>query len=136
MSATLGRAPPSARAASLASASSSLDTMIAAHRPNVLLALFGFDESFAGPAGVARFEADHLRVMEVEQREAVHAQAFDALRTRGWKVARTDRTFATVDHIVPTRDRQRPFLDVLAEDMISALERNCDGSSDVAFSRL
>src|SRR6476659_1897385 len=57
--------------------------------------------------------------------EVTSPQAFDALRARGWKVARTDRTFATVDHIVPTRDRQRPFLDVLAEDMMAALERNC-----------
>ena len=57
--------------------------------------------------------------------EVTSPQAFDALRQRGWKVARLDRTFATVDHIVPTRDRQRPFLDVLAEDMMSALERNC-----------
>src|SRR6187551_845998 len=57
--------------------------------------------------------------------EVTSPQAFDALRARGWTVARPDRTFATVDHIVPTRDRQRPFLDVLAEDMISALERNC-----------
>jgi 3-isopropylmalate/(R)-2-methylmalate dehydratase large subunit len=30
-----------------------------------------------------------------------------------------------VDHIVPTRERARPFLDVLAEDMIGSLERNC-----------
>jgi 3-isopropylmalate/(R)-2-methylmalate dehydratase large subunit len=52
-------------------------------------------------------------------------QAFDTLRARGWTVARPDRTFATVDHIVPTRERQRPFLDVLAEDMIASLERNC-----------
>ena len=57
--------------------------------------------------------------------EVTSPQAFDALRARGWKVARTDRTFATVDHIVPTRERTRPFLDVLAEDMIVALERNC-----------
>ena len=57
--------------------------------------------------------------------EVTSPQAFDALRARGWKVARTDRTFATVDHIIPTRERKRPFLDVLAEDMISALERNC-----------
>ena len=56
--------------------------------------------------------------------EVTTPQAFDALRARGWKVARPDRTFATVDHIVPTRERARPFLDVLAEDMISALERN------------
>jgi 3-isopropylmalate/(R)-2-methylmalate dehydratase large subunit len=57
--------------------------------------------------------------------EVTSPQAFDALRARGWKVARLDRTFATVDHIVPTRDRTRPFVDLLAEDMISSLERNC-----------
>jgi 3-isopropylmalate/(R)-2-methylmalate dehydratase large subunit len=57
--------------------------------------------------------------------EVTSPQAFDALRERGWTVARPDRTFATVDHIVPTRERTRPFLDVLAEDMIVSLERNC-----------
>src|SRR5688572_16103530 len=57
--------------------------------------------------------------------EVTSPQAFDTLRARGWKVARLDRTFATVDHIVPTRERTRPFLDVLAEDMIASLERNC-----------
>src|SRR6185436_6449813 len=35
------------------------------------------------------------------------------------------RTFATVDHIVPTLDQRRPFLDVMAVEMISSLERNC-----------
>jgi 3-isopropylmalate/(R)-2-methylmalate dehydratase large subunit len=57
--------------------------------------------------------------------EVTTPQAFEALRIRGWRVARPDRTFATVDHIVPTRERTRPFLDVMAEDMIAALERNC-----------
>ena len=57
--------------------------------------------------------------------EVTTPQAFDALRASGWKVARPDRTFATVDHIVPTRERQRPFLDVMAEDMMASLERNC-----------
>ena len=57
--------------------------------------------------------------------EVTSPQAFDALRQRGWTVARPDRTFATVDHIVPTEARTRPFLDVMAEDMIAALERNC-----------
>jgi 3-isopropylmalate/(R)-2-methylmalate dehydratase large subunit len=56
--------------------------------------------------------------------EVTTPQAFDALRARGWKVARPDRTFATVDHIIPTRERTRPFLDLMAEDMIAALERN------------
>jgi 3-isopropylmalate/(R)-2-methylmalate dehydratase large subunit len=36
-----------------------------------------------------------------------------------------DRTVATVDHIVPTLDQRRPFLDVMAEQMLSSLERNC-----------
>jgi 3-isopropylmalate/(R)-2-methylmalate dehydratase large subunit len=57
--------------------------------------------------------------------EVTSPQAFDTLRQRGWKVARPDRTFATADHIVPTRERARPFLDVMAEDMMAALERNC-----------
>ncbi len=47
------------------------------------------------------------------------------LRARGWKVRYPERTMATVDHIVPTRDVRRPFVDVMAEDMLAALERNC-----------
>ncbi len=31
---------------------------LADHKPNVLLAFFGFNESFAGPAGLAKFEQD------------------------------------------------------------------------------
>jgi 3-isopropylmalate/(R)-2-methylmalate dehydratase large subunit len=56
--------------------------------------------------------------------EVTSPQAFDALRQNGWTVPFVDRTFATVDHIVPTRNRQRPFLDVMAEDMMASLERN------------
>src|SRR6187397_3448650 len=57
--------------------------------------------------------------------EVTSPQAFDMLRSRGSKVAFPNRTFATVDHIVPTLNQRRPFLDVLAEEMITALERNC-----------
>src|SRR5918992_1015828 len=57
--------------------------------------------------------------------EVTSPQAFDMLRMRGGKVAFPNRTFATVDHIVPTLDQRRPFLDVLAEEMMSALEKNC-----------
>src|SRR6476619_4668357 len=56
--------------------------------------------------------------------EVTTPQAFDMLRARGWKVRFPERTIATVDHIVPTRDQRRPFVDVMAEDMLSALERN------------
>src|SRR3954467_11263522 len=57
--------------------------------------------------------------------EVTSPQAFDMLRQHGWKVAFPDRTFATADHIVPTRSQQRPFLDVMAEEMMGSLERNC-----------
>ncbi len=57
--------------------------------------------------------------------EVTSPQAFDMLRQHGWRVAFPDRTFATVDHIVPTDTRRRPFLDVAAEEMTAALERNC-----------
>jgi 3-isopropylmalate/(R)-2-methylmalate dehydratase large subunit len=57
--------------------------------------------------------------------EVTTPQAFDMLRARGLRVAMPERTIGTVDHIVPTLDQRRPFLDVMAEDMLSALERNC-----------
>jgi len=57
--------------------------------------------------------------------EVTSPQAFDMLRMRGGTVAFPNRTFATVDHIVPTLNQSRPFLDVLAEEMMSALEKNC-----------
>src|SRR6266852_4812865 len=57
--------------------------------------------------------------------EVTSPQAFDMLRQHGWRVAFPNRTFATVDHIVPTIARQRPFFDVMAEEMTGALERNC-----------
>src|SRR5919106_137239 len=56
--------------------------------------------------------------------EVTSPQAFDMLRARGLGVRFPERTVATVDHIVPTRDQHRPFGDVMAEDMLSALERN------------
>src|SRR5579864_3050836 len=57
--------------------------------------------------------------------EVTSPQAFDMMRQHGWTVAFPERTFATVDHIVPTSSQKRPFLDVMAEQMMSALERNC-----------
>jgi len=57
--------------------------------------------------------------------EVTSPQAFAELRERGWPVRAPERTFATVDHIVPTRAQARPFADVMAESMTSALERNC-----------
>jgi 3-isopropylmalate/(R)-2-methylmalate dehydratase large subunit len=57
--------------------------------------------------------------------EVTSPQAFAELRERGWTVRAPSRTFATIDHIVPTSARARPFQDAMAESMTAALERNC-----------
>jgi 3-isopropylmalate/(R)-2-methylmalate dehydratase large subunit len=56
--------------------------------------------------------------------EITTAPAFDMLREKGMDVAFPERTFATVDHIVPTDRRTRPFLDSEAEELTQALEKN------------
>jgi len=57
--------------------------------------------------------------------EVTSPQAFAMLRERGLEVAYPDRTFATLDHIIPTDARERPWQDELAEQMAVALESNC-----------
>jgi len=57
--------------------------------------------------------------------EVTSPQAFGMLRDLGLKVAMPQRTFATVDHIVPTDQRTEPFSDPLADQMIKALRANC-----------
>ncbi|EGJ32342.1 MULTISPECIES: 3-isopropylmalate dehydratase large subunit [Moorena] len=56
--------------------------------------------------------------------EVTSPQAFAMLRERGLKVLFPERTVATVDHIVPTENQGRPFADVLAEEMMQALENS------------
>lgn len=56
--------------------------------------------------------------------EVTSPQAFQMLRERGLKVRMPERTFATVDHIVPTDLTERPFIDDLAEQMMVAIEQN------------
>ncbi len=57
--------------------------------------------------------------------EVTSPQAFEMLRDRNLTVLHPELTLATVDHIVPTDNQARPFLDVLAEEMMSAIEQNC-----------
>jgi 3-isopropylmalate/(R)-2-methylmalate dehydratase large subunit len=57
--------------------------------------------------------------------EVTSPQAFAALREAGLRVAFPARTFATVDHIVPTDGQPRPLRDAMAEQMLQHLERNC-----------
>ena len=57
--------------------------------------------------------------------EVTSPQAFAMLRELGRGVRFPGRTFATVDHIMPTDSQARPLADPLAETMLSELERNC-----------
>jgi 3-isopropylmalate/(R)-2-methylmalate dehydratase large subunit len=56
--------------------------------------------------------------------EVTSPQAFEMLRELGVPVRFPARTFATVDHIVPTDSQARPLSDSLAEEMMVELERN------------
>ena len=57
--------------------------------------------------------------------EVTSAQAFEGLRMAGRTVRRSDRTFATADHNVPTWERSLPISDPIARLQIETLERNC-----------
>ncbi|GGK61764.1 3-isopropylmalate dehydratase large subunit [Haloarcula sebkhae] len=56
--------------------------------------------------------------------EVTSPQAFGMLKERGLEVARPDLTHATVDHIVPTANQDRPYSDDAAETMMAELEEN------------
>jgi len=57
--------------------------------------------------------------------EVTSPQAFGMLRDLKLPVLYPQRTFATVDHIVPTDEREEPFSDSLADAMIKELRKNC-----------
>lgn len=57
--------------------------------------------------------------------EVTSPQAFGMLKEMGLPVKFPQRTFATVDHIVPTNETVEPFSDALADAMIKELRRNC-----------
>ncbi len=56
--------------------------------------------------------------------EVTSPQAFGMLADLGVSVLMPERTFATVDHIVPTHTRVEPFADPLAAAMIAELRKN------------
>ena len=56
--------------------------------------------------------------------EVTSPQAFEGLRVKGRKVRRPDKTFATMDHNVPTINKYF-ITDEIAKNQLSALEKNC-----------
>ena len=67
--------------------------------------------------------------------EVTSPQAFQMLAERGLSVRYPDRTFATVDHIIPTDGSARPYVDGMAEQMFVAIERNIEQTGIPFFDR-
>ena len=59
--------------------------------------------------------------------EVTSPQAFGMLREKGLAVRYPERTFATVDHIVPTNESNEPYSDPLADAMIKELRQKLRG---------
>ena len=53
-------------------------------------------------------------------------QAFEGLRLAGRKVRRPDKTFATMDHNIPTTDQSLPIADAIAAKQMETLSANCE----------
>ena len=60
--------------------------------------------------------------------EVTSPQAFESLRMAGRSVRRPDLTLATIDHGVPTANRELGITDPLSKRQIDALITNCDAS--------
>ncbi len=65
--------------------------------------------------------------------EVTSPQAFQALRELKLPVRMPGRTFATLDHIIPTTAQQRPFADAVAEEMAVHMIRNAEQSRVALF---
>ena len=57
--------------------------------------------------------------------EVTSPQAFDGLRKRGIKVFNTNRTTATADHNVPTKNQHLPIKEALSRHQVETLRKNC-----------
>jgi 3-isopropylmalate/(R)-2-methylmalate dehydratase large subunit len=57
--------------------------------------------------------------------EVTSPQAFNGLKERGINVFRPDKTFATADHNIPTRDQHLQIRDELSRTQVERLSENC-----------
>lgn len=57
--------------------------------------------------------------------EVTSPQAFGMLRSLKLGVKYPQRTFATVDHIIPTNNRTEPYADARAYEMLQHIRKNC-----------
>ncbi|NND33579.1 MAG: 3-isopropylmalate dehydratase large subunit, partial [Saprospiraceae bacterium] len=70
-----------------------------------------------------------MEVLYIDQHlihEVTSPQAFQGLRNRSIEVARPERTLATADHNVPTKDQHLPIKEALSRLQVQKLVDNCD----------
>ncbi len=65
--------------------------------------------------------------------EVTSPQAFGMLRTLKLPVKYPTRTYATVDHIIPTDDRTEPYKSATAYEMLTAIRQNCKDNGITFF---
>ncbi len=73
-------------------------------------------------------EADCPAVLYIDLHlvhEVTSPQAFQGLRDAGLKVRRPDHTMATMDHSIPTTNRNLPIIDAIAAKQVEQLRTNC-----------
>lgn len=58
--------------------------------------------------------------------EVTSPQAFDGLKKRGLPLFRTNKTLATADHNVPTKDQHLPIKEALSRFQVEKLTSNCN----------
>jgi len=58
--------------------------------------------------------------------EVTSPQAFTGLKNRGLKVFRPEKTLATADHNIPTKDQDKPIRDELSRLQVEKLAKNCE----------
>lgn len=70
-----------------------------------------------------------MEILYIDQHlihEVTSPQAFQGLRDRGISVSRPERTLATADHNVPTKDQHLPIKEELSRIQVQKLVDNCD----------
>lgn len=70
-----------------------------------------------------------MEVLYIDQHlihEVTSPQAFQGLRDRNIPVARPERTLATADHNVPTKDQHLPIREELSRNQVQKLVENCE----------
>jgi 3-isopropylmalate/(R)-2-methylmalate dehydratase large subunit len=79
-------------------------------------------------AHVVHQASGHPAILYIDRHlihEVTSPQAFAGLKARGLPLRRPDKTFATVDHSIPTTDRSQAITDAQAAKQIATLEANC-----------